>query len=101
MCFRKVPASNLGPGIGHPENPSEADQLEDLGVGARIILQEVLGRTNRLRSLIRRGPHWKRRVQQFYCCVCIHYRGNVSTEPLPSNDRGTHITDTQTDENDF
>jgi hypothetical protein len=26
--------------------------------------QEVLGRTNRLLSLIRHGPHWKRRVQQ-------------------------------------
>jgi hypothetical protein len=39
--------------------------------------------------LIRQGPYWKRRVQQFfYCCVCIRYRGNVSTEPLPSNDRG-------------
>jgi hypothetical protein len=24
----------------------------------------------------------------FYCFVCIRYRGNVSTEPLPSNDRG-------------
>jgi hypothetical protein len=24
----------------------------------------------------------------FYCCACIRYRGNVSTEPLPSNDRG-------------
>jgi hypothetical protein len=73
------------------------------GVG-RIILQ-VLGRTNRLLSLIRHGPHWKRRVQQFfYCCLCIRYRDNVSTEPLrnndgaiftlplPSNDRG----DTQT-----
>jgi hypothetical protein len=51
--------------------------------------QEVLGRTNRLLSLILHGPHWKRRVQQFfYCCVCIRYLGNVSTEPLPSNDRG-------------
>jgi hypothetical protein len=42
--------------------------------------------------LIRHGPHWKRRVQQFfYCCLCIRYRGNVSTEPLPSNDKGdTH-----------
>jgi hypothetical protein len=51
--------------------------------------KEVLGRTNRLFSLIRHGPHWKRRVQQFlYCCVCIRYRGNVSTEPLPSNDKG-------------
>jgi hypothetical protein len=51
--------------------------------------QEVLGRTNRLLSLTRHGPHWKRRVQQFfYCCVCIRYRGKVSTEPLPSNDKG-------------
>jgi hypothetical protein len=40
-------------------------------------------------SLIRHGPHWKQRVHQFvYCCVCIHYRGNISTQPLPSNDRG-------------
>jgi hypothetical protein len=40
--------------------------------------------------LIRQGPHWKRRVQQFFCCwVYICYCGNVSTEPLPSNDRGT------------
>jgi hypothetical protein len=52
-------------------------------------IQEVLGRTNRLLSLIRHGPHRKRHVQQFfYCCVCIRYRGNVSTEPLPGNDRG-------------
>jgi hypothetical protein len=29
------------------------------------------------------------RVQQFfYCCVCIRYRVNVSTEPLPSKDKG-------------
>jgi hypothetical protein len=50
--------------------------------------QGVLRRTNRLLSLIRHGPHLKRRVLQFfYCCVCIRYRGNVSTEPLPSNDR--------------
>jgi hypothetical protein len=53
------------------------------------VKQEVLGRTTRLLSLIRHGPHWKRRVQQFfYCCLCIRYRGNVSTEPLPSNDTG-------------
>jgi hypothetical protein len=26
--------------------------------------------------------------QFFYCCVCILYRGDVSTEPLPTNDRG-------------
>jgi hypothetical protein len=48
-----------------------------------------LGRTNRLLSLIRHWPHSKRLVQQFfYCCVNIRYRGNVSTEPLSSNDRG-------------
>jgi hypothetical protein len=51
--------------------------------------QLVLGRNNRLLSLIWHGPHWTQRVQQFfYCCVCIRYRGNVFTEPLPSNDRG-------------
>jgi hypothetical protein len=45
--------------------------------------QEVLGRTNRLLTLIRHGPHWKRRFQQFfYCCVCICRRGDVSTEPI-------------------
>jgi hypothetical protein len=54
-----------------------------------MLQQEVLGRTNRLLSLIRHGPHWKRRVQQFfYCCMCMRYRGNVSTEPMPSNDKG-------------
>jgi hypothetical protein len=49
-----------------------------------------LGRTNRLLSLIRHGPHWKRAQKFFYCCVCIRYRGNVSNEPLPSNDRGIY-----------
>jgi hypothetical protein len=29
-----------------------------------------------------------------YCCACIRYRGNVSTEPLPSNDRGDTHTHT-------
>jgi hypothetical protein len=54
--------------------------------------QDVLGRTNRLLSFIRHGPHWKQRVQQlFYSRVYICYRGNVSTEPLPSNDRGIFI----------
>jgi hypothetical protein len=54
-----------------------------------IKIQEVLWRTNRLLSLIRHRPNWKRPIEQvFYCCVCIRYRGNASTEPLPSNDRG-------------
>jgi hypothetical protein len=62
-----------------------------------IFRQQILGRTNRLLSLKRHGPHWKRRVQQFfYRCLCIRYRGNVSTEPLPSNDRGDTQTHTQT-----
>jgi hypothetical protein len=34
------------------------------------------------------GPHRKRRVQFFYCCVCIRCRGNSFTELLPSNDLG-------------
>jgi hypothetical protein len=51
--------------------------------------QDVLRRINRLPSFIRHGPHRKRRFQQFfYCCVCIRYRGNVYTEPLPSKDKG-------------
>jgi hypothetical protein len=51
--------------------------------------QEILVRTNRLPSLIRHGPHRKRRVQQFcYCYLCICCCVNVSTEPLPSNDWG-------------
>jgi hypothetical protein len=42
--------------------------------------------------LIRRGPYRKRRVQQlFYCLVCIRYRGNVFTKPLPINSREIHI----------
>jgi hypothetical protein len=51
--------------------------------------------------LIGYGPHRKRQVQQFYCCVCIRCRGNVSTEPLPSNGKDdTHI-DTQADGRDL
>jgi hypothetical protein len=50
----------------------------------RVFEQQVLGRTNRLLSLIWHGPHRKRHVQQFcYCC-----RGKIFTEMLPSNDRG-------------
>jgi hypothetical protein len=55
----------------------------------RLKYQEVLGRINRLLSLIRHRPHWKRLIQQFfYCSVCISYSGNVSTDPSPSNYRG-------------
>jgi hypothetical protein len=38
----KVPASNLGPRTGYPYNLRESDQLEDLGVGERIILKWIL-----------------------------------------------------------
>jgi hypothetical protein len=42
--------------------------------------------------LIWHGPYRKRPVQQFsYCCTCISPRGNVFTEPLPSNGRGIHM----------
>jgi hypothetical protein len=63
--------------------------------------------------MIRHGPHCKRRVQQFVCfCMCIRYRDNFSTEPLPSNDRGIFTEplasndrgiyiETQTDGRDF
>jgi hypothetical protein len=33
--------------------------------------------------------------------ACIHCHGNVSTEPLPSNDTGHTHTDTQTDGRDL
>jgi hypothetical protein len=42
-------------------------------------------------SLLRHVQHRKRHVQQsFYWCLCIRCRGNVFTNPLPSNDRGIH-----------
>jgi hypothetical protein len=51
--------------------------------------QEVLGRTNRLLSLIKHRPHRRRRVTQFfYCGVCVRCRGNVFTKLLPSNNMG-------------
>jgi hypothetical protein len=38
--------------------------------------------------LTRNGSHRKHRIQQFfYCCLCIHCRGNVYTYSLPSNGR--------------
>jgi hypothetical protein len=37
----------------------------------------------------------------FYIVACILYRRNVSTEPLPSNDREDTHTDTQTVERDL
>jgi hypothetical protein len=56
------------------------------------IRQEVLGRISNIFLLIRHWPHRKRCVQQFFCCcVCIRCRGNIVTEPLPSNDKGIHI----------
>jgi hypothetical protein len=75
-CFRCIRAPDVTP---HPARERRSSTSK----------QEVLGRTNRLLSVVRHGPHWKRLVQQFfYCHVRIRYRGNVSTEPLPSNDRG-------------
>jgi hypothetical protein len=40
-------------------------------------------------------------LQQFYCCVCICFRVNVFTEPLPSNDRRATHTHTKTDGRDL
>jgi hypothetical protein len=50
------------------EIPKERNDLEDLRLDERIILQEVLRRTN-LFLLIRHGPHRKRRLQQFLVAV--------------------------------
>jgi hypothetical protein len=64
--------------------------------------KEVIGRTICLLSLIRHGPHWKRRVQQFfYCRICIRYRANVSTQPLPSNEGGSFTGPLPSDDNGF
>jgi hypothetical protein len=53
------------------------------------IKQEVLGRPNSLRSLIRHGPHRKRHCQLFfYCWMCIRCSRNVFTKPLFSKVRG-------------
>jgi hypothetical protein len=76
----------------HPEKANHISIAKSYLWLARVTTateQEVLGRTNCLLSLIRHRPHWKQCVQQFfYCCVCIRYRGNVYTKPLPSKDRG-------------
>jgi hypothetical protein len=50
--------------------------------------------------LIRHEPRRTQRLQQFfYCRVCIRCRGEIYTEPLPSNDRG--YTYRQTHERDL
>jgi hypothetical protein len=43
-----------------------------------VLKQEVLRR---------RRPDIKRRVQQFYRCLCVRSRGSVSTELFRSNER--------------
>jgi hypothetical protein len=56
-----------------------------------VIKQEVLGRTNRLLSLIRHGPHWKRRVQQFFCCcVCFVIAVTFLLSRCLATTRGIH-----------
>jgi hypothetical protein len=40
--------------------------------------------------LIRHGPHRKRSVQKFYCCLCLCCCSNIFIVPLPSNDRGIY-----------
>jgi hypothetical protein len=52
--------------------------------------------------LILHGPHRKRSVRNlFYCCLCVRCRGNVFTDPLPSNEWKDTFTDTQTDRGDL
>jgi hypothetical protein len=72
--------------------PSQCYELFICNVQYYKFKNEVLGGPNRLLSLIRHGPHTKRRVHHFfYCCVCIRYRRGIFTEPLPSNDKGIHM----------
>jgi hypothetical protein len=54
--------------------------------------KEVLEGTNRLLSLIRHGPYTKGRIQKLFChYLCIHCRGSICTELLPSNEKRLHI----------
>jgi hypothetical protein len=69
--------------VGYPERQRPVGKLKNRWEYNRI--QEVLGRTKRLLSLIRHGPHRKRRVQQlFCCCMCIQCRGNVLPSLCPA-----------------
>jgi hypothetical protein len=80
---------------GETRNTYSTYDVQYQDVGTRILqwmlkrsLMEVLGRTNGLRH----GTYRRRCVQQFfYCCLFIRCRGNVFTEPLPSNDKGSQI----------
>jgi hypothetical protein len=49
-------------------------------------------------SLIRHGPHRKRRIKQFFLVSCNRCHENAYTKPLPSNGKGIHI---QTDGRDL
>jgi hypothetical protein len=53
--------------------------------------QEVLGKLIAYFPLIRHGPQRRRPAQQFCCSVCIRCRGNVFSEPFPSNAMGIQI----------
>jgi hypothetical protein len=71
----------------------------DLVMGNNIVnmwsIQEkqiVLTELTACITLIRQGPHRKRRIQQFYCCcVYIRCRGEFSTESLPNRCRKIHV----------
>jgi hypothetical protein len=68
--------------------------------------KKVPGKTNRLLSLIRHEPHRKRRGQHYSTAACVFVAAVtflpshclttrwISTEPLPSNDKGIHIQTT-------
>jgi hypothetical protein len=66
--------------------PINGDDMKKMPAEINFLIekQEVRGRTNCLLSqhieyLKRCGPHRKHRVQQFYCCLCIRYRGFIRT----------------------
>jgi hypothetical protein len=69
----------------------KGDHLEDLGIDKRIILQEVLGRTNHLLPF---DITWTTEEIISSILACIHCHRNMFIEPLPSNDKVDTHTDT-------
>jgi hypothetical protein len=84
---KNVPVHPSAP--SHPAVPSAGYSSGSSGPSGKLeITGTIYSVPNRLHSfhLIRYGPPRKHRFQQlFYCYVCFHCRGEVFTEPLPSN----------------
>jgi hypothetical protein len=57
-------------------------------IACRLLKQELLGRTNRLLSLIRHGPHRNDAPNHFSIVACVFTAAVTFTETLRSNDTG-------------